>query len=276
MEAERLIAMEAALRDLSVLYPAARRFTDLRRAADDDLLPRLESLGAALRKYLRHGHLDEAAADKAAMEILALATHWRGRIDAVRRSAAYRDALAAVAADRQADLADAIPRVLDGFRIERPTPPHLCFPVSTRAQDGRTGARPFAGVDECIARIAAVAIDGFGLDPARGDWWEVELSGVRCAATPTELESPFCLRIDPSSAGLAVFADDDEPGLQVFTPRLHGPMTAVLAAESQDAWWDAYDGSYVEFRDAVRRGLEARRIPVCLEAISAGPAPGQN
>src|SRR5437867_762363 len=64
VSAEQIIALEAALSDLSDLYAIARGFTMLQPRAEAELLPQISALGTRLRSLVRTRQLDDAAIDR--------------------------------------------------------------------------------------------------------------------------------------------------------------------------------------------------------------------
>jgi len=255
--AEQIIGLEAALTDLSDVYASARRFTALHARADAEWLPQLNALGAALRRLLRSGELNEAAIDRTATEILACATLWRSELEAMRDSTVYQRALRAVADNRQAELADIIPDVFAGLRSLRPAP-DLYFPVSPSSGRRRPGASPFLSPAECAGRILQLLVDGISADSESVDWWERELPSITCGETPAGLETPIAVCVAAADVRVAVFAEADTAMLRVFGARLCAPMSVRLAREANDEWWEAYQDSYLAFRDALEHELAAR------------------
>ena len=263
MSVEPSIALEAALADLSALYPVARGFTALQDAAEHELLPFLSRLGAALRSLQRKHGLDDAAAQSAATAILGESARWHEALEALHTSAAYRAALDAWQANDQGALARCIPSVLAGHTPIDPVPP-LYFPFAISSGRRRPGSSPFLSPQACADAIDTLAIDGICCEPCSGPWWDRELQPLVCAADALALASPITLRkaIEPRS--LSVFAVADELTLRVFSPIVRGPFSVVLAAEAEDEWWEAYEDSYQVFRDRLHRELQRRQRDVEL------------
>lgn len=257
MSAEQIIALEAALTDLSNLYSLARGFTALQVRAEAELLPQINVLGARLRRLVRTRQLGEAAIDRTATEMLALAALWRSELEGVRRSPVYQQAVSAVAGNRQAEVADVIPQVLARVRVIQPTPT-LYFPVSPSTGRRRAGASPFLSPAACADKILQLLTDGVEPDPAVTDWWERELPSIMCTDTPAGLDAPIALRVAAADVRATVFAEIDAATLRVFTPHLYAPMCVVLARDAEDEWWEAYQDSYHVFRDALQQELAAR------------------
>ena len=101
MEAERLVALEAALAELGGLYTAARNFAALERRADDELLPRLTRFAAHLRAIHRSGGFGERDIDEASKGILELRAQWQSALEDVHQSALFNDARGAFERDDQ-------------------------------------------------------------------------------------------------------------------------------------------------------------------------------
>jgi hypothetical protein len=266
VSAEQIIALEAALTDLSDLYSIARGFMALQARAEAELLPQLNAMGARLRHLVRTGHLDNAAIEGTATEILACATRWRTALDELRGSPAYQQAVHAVAGDRQAELAEVIPLVLARLRIVQPTP-SLYFPVSPSAGRRRPGSSPFLSPSDCADKIMQLLADGIVSEPEAVDWWESELPSLTCADTPAGLGTPIALRLAAAEVRVAVFAETDAATLRIFTTRLRAPMSVLLARDATDEWWKAYQDSYRTFRDALQQQLMARGQTAAIEGL---------
>jgi hypothetical protein len=257
MSAEQLIALEAAQAELGTLYAAARSFAALHARAEADLLPHITGLGSRLRRLVRTTQLTDDAIDAAAREILLLRTTWRTELEQVRASVVYQRAVTAFATDQQDALAELIPHVFAGLRLVRPAPT-LYFPVSPSSGRRRPGTSPFLSAAECADRILRGLADGLEPESSGTDWWDSELPALGCADSAASLETPIAVCLAASDVQVAVFTTSDEADLRIFTPRLHAPMSTVLAAEATDEWWEAYQDSYREFRDALQCELTAR------------------
>lgn len=257
MSAEQLIGLEAAQAELGTLYAVARSFTALHARAEAELLPHLTGLGRRLRGLLRQARLTDDEVDLAAREIVSVRTTWRAELEQLRASAVYQRALAAFAADQQEALAELIPQVFAETHLVRPAP-SLYFPVSPSSGRRRPGASPFLSTAECADRILRIVDAGYEAESGGTEWWERELPSISCADSAASLETPLALCLAAADVGVAVFAAGDGMSLRIFTPRLRAPLSIVLAAEATDEWWEAYQDSYREFRDALRRDLAAR------------------
>ena len=257
VSAEQVIALQAALTDLSDLYSIARSFAALQARAEGDLLPRIHTLGARLRRLVRAGQLSDAAINQTATEVLGLAAHWRSELDGLRCSLEYQRAVRAVAADQQTELADVIPRVLAGLGVVRPAP-SVYFPVSPSTGRRRPGSSPFLGAPECADKILQILGDGIVPDLHEAEWWERDLPSIACADTPAGLETPIALHLAAAEVRATVFMETDVATLRVFATRVRGPMSIVLASDATDEWWEAYQDSYRTFRDALQQQLTTR------------------
>lgn len=255
VSAEQLIALEAALAELSTVCAVARSFVLLRTSAEEDWLPRLLEMGSRLRRLLRAARLSAAEVERAAAEILDLRARWRAALDQVRAAPAYQSALAAWAANDQGGLADFIPRVFAGVQVVRPTPT-LFFPVSPSSGRRRPGSSPFLSASECAQRILQSLAAGIEPDRGGAEWWECELPYITGAGAPAVLDAPIALRLAVPDCQVAVFGVADEPTFRIFTPCLRATMAVNVAAEATDEWWQAYDESFASFRQALRRELE--------------------
>jgi hypothetical protein len=257
MSAEQLIALEAALTELGALYAAAKTFTTLQPRAEAELLPRLITLGSSLRSRLRNAQLTQEEIDAVAHDIIALRSTWRVELEQLQASATYQQARAALAQDRQIELARLIPQVFAEVELVR-QPPSLFFPVSPSAGRRRPGSSPFLGPVECADRIVQILAEGLTPEEGSEEWWERELPHLSCAGSMEALDTPIALRLAAADVRVAVFAASGAPSFRIFTLRLRAPLSVVLAAEATDEWWEAYDDSYRSFRTALQQELTAR------------------
>jgi len=263
MAAEQLIALEAALAELGTLYTVGRGFTALHARAESELLPRTTALARSLRSLLRAGHLTDHAISDTASEIFALRAQWQRGLEELRGSAEYQQALKALAADEQPTLARLVPRIFAGFALATPIP-DLFFGVSASSGRRRPGSSPFLSAPQCANTIVQTLADGLVPDDTGTQWWERELACISCAPTPAALDTPISLLLAVADVRVAVFRVADEASFRIFTPRLRGPFSIVLATEAVDEWWDAYEDSYRAFRDALHQELTARGHTVSL------------
>ena len=257
MSAEQIIAIEGALSDLSDLYAIARGFTALRGRAEAELLPQIEALGARLRRLVRTGQLSDAAIERTATEIMALATLWRAELEGVRGSPVYQRAVQALAVNRQAELAEVIPQVFSGLRVLQPAP-SLYFPVSPSSGRRRPGSSPFLSPADCADKIQQLCVAGLEPEVEAADWWERELPSMACTDALEALETPIAVRLAAADVRVTVFAEPEAATLRVFALRLQGPLSIVLARDATDEWWEAYQDSYRVFREALQQELAAR------------------
>jgi len=121
VDAEHLIALEAAFAELGGLYTAARNFTKLVDRAEADLLPRLTALSARLRGLHRTGGMAQPDIDAASRDIIELRATWQSALEEIRQSQEYAGARDAFQNDDQAALAGLIPRVFAGMTPVEPT-----------------------------------------------------------------------------------------------------------------------------------------------------------
>jgi hypothetical protein len=261
VSAEQLIALEAAVAELGNLYTVARTFAALQVRAEAELLPQVEKLGGRLRRLVRREALSQAEIDKASAEVLTLRARWRTALDDVRHSAEYEQALAAYAADRQLQLVQLIPLVFASLRLIAP-PAALYFPVSASSRRRRPGSSPFLSPADCAERIAAMQAGGLVPEAGEGPWWECEMPFLACGDSPSALETPIAVRVAREDMRAALFAEGGDLVYRIYTPRLQVPLTAVLATEASDEWWEAYDDSYETFRRLLREELHRRQVPV--------------
>jgi hypothetical protein len=261
--AEQIIALEAALTDLSDLYSIARGFTALQTRAEAELLPQINAMGSRLRKLMRSGQLNEATIDQTAREMLGCATLWRSELEGVRHLPVYQQAVRAVSDNRQAELGDVIPRVFARLRVVRPAPA-LYFGVAASSGRRRPGASPFLSPKDCADKILHLLSDGIAADVGAAEWWERELPSITCVESPAGLESPIALRLAAADVHVTLFAEPDAATLRVFATHLRAPLSVVLAREVADEWWEAYQDSYQVFRDALQQQLVGRGQTVTI------------
>lgn len=249
--------------ELGALYTTARGFTPLAAAAESELLPRLTSLGARIRRWVRTGALDAAAVDAASLEVLGLRADWQERLEGLRSSVLYEAARQAVALDRQGEVAVSIPRVLAGLRPVA-TLPALFVAVSLSTGRRRPGASPFLSPAEAAERLLRLTREGIAASEGGGATWGGDFSGVVCAEDPEALATPVAVRLDPAAGGASVFAVEGSPTFRIFTSRPLVVASVWLAAEADDAWWEVSEVSYVMFREALCGELTTRAVEVAV------------
>jgi len=270
VSAERLIALEVAVADLSALYPVARSFRPLHERAERELLPFLTRLGARLRQARRRGELGEDSVASISTELLGAAAHWNEELATLHSSALYAAVREAMRADDQARLGELIPELLAGYTLVT-APLSLHFPVPITTGRRRPGSSPFLHPKAAADQITALADSGIEPEAAHGAWWESEIRPLVCASDPTLLGTTVALRPHGADRQRSIFAIEQEPTLRIFTSTVRGPFTVVLAAAAEDEWWEAYEDDYLVFRDRLRQELELRGMPVELARPSAVP-----
>lgn len=254
-----LIGFEAALAELGALYVAAQGFAPLRPVAAVELLPCMEEIGARLRAQFRRGGLDPTTVESAARDIAALRARWQKKLADLRASALYREAVAAWEAGDAAALVAFLPQVIADV-TPVPPPPALFFAVSAASGRRRPGAPPFLTPTACAQKIAAYREKGVAPNARGDDWWNRELAYLDLADHPEVLENPIALRFDAMQLGVPVFAAAGDHGFRLYSPALRAPFSVILQEEADDEWWQAYDQSYAQYRDAVVSELRALGI----------------
>jgi hypothetical protein len=262
MSAEQLIALETALNELGRLYVAARSFVPLHVAAEAELLPLTQALGARLRAALREHRFGESVIAEVAQQIATLRGEWQNRLDGVRGGPAYQRALAAWHADHTEELLELLPALIAGLAVASVTVP-LYAPVSAAA-GRRGGAHPFLSATAYAEKIAGCRTEGIPPETAGNAWWEAELGYVTLVEAPDSLETPAILRLEPPLAGAAVFAAAEEAAFRAYGRRLRLPFSVCVRETMTDEWWAASEPSYEEFRDALAGELTQRSFAVTV------------
>lgn len=264
MSAEYLIALETALAEAGELYSVAVSLLPLREEAEEKLLPRLEGIGAELRRSARGSGLTPTDIERVAAELAALRDDWLRRFDELRSSRLYRETLDARRRDDGAALARLLPRLLADLTFEEDPPP-LFAPFSPVAGRRHGGSPPFLSPEECAARIAAVYDEG--LRAATGEaWWDSDLPGIDLSADAGLLDTPIALRFDPADLPAAVFRWETTNSFRVYADRVRGRFEVVLQPHSDDEWWAAADPPWETYRDRLRELLRVRAIPSSVTA----------
>lgn len=264
MEAEHLIAFEAALAELSGLYLVAKDFRPLRARAESELLAAMAELGSRLRGFVRRGSLDDGVVDAAARDIAALRQEWRAALEDLRAGDVYQSCLSAYGAREHARLVTLIP-LLFAECEHTPVPPPLSYPLSPSSGRRRPGNSPFLTPDACATRIAQLRDDGIVAEGSGTEWWETELVPLTLACDAAAFDTPVALRFEPGQMRAAVFQMGGGEIFRVYAPRLCAPFEVVLQHEVDDEWWQAFAGSYATWRDALAVELRAREIPVSVQ-----------
>lgn len=260
-ESERLIAFEAAMQELGNLQAVAARYRELRPDAEQ-LLGELMELGRVLRQAARRGLFSEDAVEHSVERVRRLRAAWLSRLEALRSSTLYRSALEAYAAGDQARLCDVLPRLIAG--VERgPISPPL-FRALELTGRRRQGSSPFRPPEEVASEVDAIRVEGLRSRAHGRQWWDADLPALSLATDLAAVESPAAVSVDavPPSAPLL---REGEMAV-AFTPSLRVELSVVLADRCDDAWYEAAEGSYEEYRDALAcelagRGIGVRRAP---------------
>lgn len=256
-EGERLIAFEAAIQELGTVQEVAARYRALRPAAEG-LLGELMDLGRELRQATRRGVFTDEVAEAGAERVRRLRADWQRRLAELRASEPYRRALAAYAAADQSGLAEAVPALFAGVERTEAAPP-LFRPLALRARE-RAGGSPFRPPDAVAADVDALRREGLRARAAGREWWDTDLPALEFAADLAAVEGAAALAIDRLAGGTAVFREGET--LLVFAPRLAVELHVVLAESSDDAWYEAAEGSFEAYRDAVVAALAGRGVAV--------------
>jgi hypothetical protein len=263
VEAEHLIAFEAALAELGALYVVAKDFRPLRARAESALLPASAALGSRLRRLVRQKALDEAAVDAAARDIATLRQEWRQALEGLRASDLYQSCLTAYGMQDHRQLAAWIPQLVANCD-HAPTPPPLSYALSPSSGRRRPGSSPFLTPAACAAHIAGLRDDGIVADHNGTDWWETELIPLTLARDEAAFDSPLALRFAPATIGVPVFQMTGTEIFRIYAPCLRAPFEVVLQDEVDDEWWQAFAGSYASWRDALVAALETRHIAAAV------------
>lgn len=263
VDAERLVALEAALAELGGLYTAARNFTALEAKADKDLLPRLTRLSARLRALHRGSGISEEDIDAASRDVIELRAGWLAALDTIRASALFRDARRAFDADDQEALARLIPQIFAGFE-RKPAPAVARFGVSAAVRRRGPGTSPFLSPEACAEKIADTVAEGVAPHVTADDWWLIELPSLHLADSLPDLDTPFAVSLPASEITAVVFATDVEVGYRIFTPRLEGTFAVEIASTVDDEWWQAFEQPYEDFRAQLETELASRGIACTL------------
>lgn len=259
MDAERLVALEAALAELGGLYTTARNFTALEPKADKALLPRLTSLSSRLRALHRAREMGQGDIDDASREIIELRTSWQTAIEDIHRSALFQEACRAFEKDDQEALARLVPQIFAGVEVTT-APADAVFGVSAAVRRRGPGTSPFLSPEACAEKIERTVIDGVVPRAETDDWWVTELPSIHLATSLADLDTPFAVRLSGSDITAAVFASEAEFGYRLFTPRLSGAFVVEIAASVDDEWWQAFEQPFEDFRDALVKELASRGI----------------
>jgi hypothetical protein len=260
--ARELIGLEAAIAELGSLYVAAKEFAPLRTAADQELRLGTEKIASELRAHVRHDTLDAAVLDRTAARVAELRDHWQRALEDLRASPLYRQACDAWRDGDVARLGELLPRVFADVQTVAP-PSHLYFDVPLASRHGG-GSSPFLSADEAASRIRTWRNEGLTTSQ-RGEWWRTDLGFVELVADLDLLESSVGLRFDGASLPADVLTSGGDDHLyRLYGSRIRAPFSVVVREESDDAWWDAAESSYEEFRDELASRLRAAGLAVAI------------
>ncbi len=263
MSAETIIALQAAMVDLSSLYDVARNFTELQAEAEGPLISRMTALGGLLRRAVRQDSLEEHL-EKGSREIFALATEWRERIEKMRDTAAYREARDAYESGDPTRLAVALPALFSRICVLE-SAPDLYFPFSASSGQRARGRSPFLAPSLCADSLVSLLRNGIPADPlGTDDWWDQDFLYIACAASPDALESPIWLRARAEAVPSPVFTVVATDELRLYSPHFQAEFQIGFTEDVTDEWWLAYDGSFPEFRTALERELWVRGVSTSI------------
>jgi hypothetical protein len=143
-------------------------------------------------------------------------------------------------------------------------PPDLYFDVPLASGRHRGGPSPFLSAEEAAARILTWRDEGLTTSQ-RGEWWRTDLGFLELVADADLLEGSVGLRIDGASlpAGALTTGGDDHL-YRLYGPRTRPRFSVVLREESDDAWWDAAESSYEEFRDELVNRLRTAGLATAI------------
>jgi hypothetical protein len=260
-EGERLIAFEAAMRELGTLQGVAARYVPLRRDAEA-LLGELMDLGRTLRRATRRGVFTDDVVEEAAARVRRLRDGWQCRLAELHSSAPYRGALAAYAAGDQQRLGELLPAIFAGLEPAAAAPPlYQAVVLTTRRRTAGSPFRPPAGVAEEVEQVRR---EGLRPRVRAGDWWDTDFPALSFASELEAIDAPVALSVDTLPRSVVLLREGD--AVVSFTTCLRAECSVVLAESSDDSWYEAAEGSYAAYRDALahelgRRGVAVHRRP---------------
>lgn len=258
---ERLIAFEAALQELATLQNAAARYQALARDAEA-LFGELQDLGRELRHATRRGIFTETVVDEAVGRIRALRVDWHRRLADLRDSYVYRRSLEAYAAGDQSLLAELLPALFVGLARTDAAPP-LYQPLVLTSHR-RTGTSPFRTPASIAESIAAMRREGLRPRRTSGEWWDTDFPALLFSAARGEIDSPAAIVVERVVQAAELFREGEQ--IVAFADPLAVEIAVELADDSDDAWYEAAEGSYAAYRDALadalhREGVDVRILP---------------
>ncbi len=252
-DSERLIAFEAALRELAELQAVAARYRPLSIFARG-FLARLHDLGARLRGEARRARLAEEAVAGAIAEVRSLRDHCLQRLT----SAFYREVCSAYRGGQQEVLRRLVPELLDEVEVAETAGP-LFQSLSLASRDRPIKGGHFGAPDEVAERLCRLRDEGLVPEPESSAWWDADLPVLLFVEDPHALDAVAAIEVERLPEGVAIFRGPDT--VQVFAPRLRCDFSVVLAPACSDPWWEATNTSYAEYRDALCVALSSRGIP---------------
>jgi len=255
-DSERLIAFEAAMRELAELHAVAARYRPLCVFARS-FLARLHDLGARLRGEARKPRLSEAAVAEAISEVESLRQQCLQRLEELRGSAFYREVCEGYRQGEQAVLRRLVPELLDDVEVAETAGP-LFQSVSLATRDRPKKGGHFGAPDEVADRLCRLRDEGLVPEAGSTAWWDADLPALFFVEDPQALDAVAAIEVDRLPERMTVFRGHDT--VQIFAPHLRCDFSVVLAPTSSDPWWEATNTSYTEYRDALRAALSARGL----------------
>jgi len=256
-EGERLIGFEAAMQELAGLRLAAARYRSLEPAAAA-LLGELHDLGRSLRQANRRGLFTDDVVEASADRVRRLRAEWQGHLAVLRDSPLYRDALEAYSREDQKRLAVLLPALFTDLELDS-SPPQLFQPI-TLTTHRRAGGSPFRAAADIASELDRTRREGLRPSPQRGDWWDTDLPSLSFTHELGAVDGAAALALESVPPPYAVFRDGEAS--LIFSARLLLDFSVILAESSDDTWFEAAEGSYAEYRDALARELRQRALPL--------------
>jgi len=140
----------------------------------------------------------------------------------------------------------------------------LYQPIILNARQRGGGQSPFRTPSAVAASVATAAEDGLQPPRPSGEWWDTDFPALLLSEDLAAVDSPAALSLEDWPPSTALFREGE--AVVVYASSLPSRISVVLAETSEDTWYEAAEGSYEEYRDALARELEQRGVTVRIEA----------
>ena len=260
--ADPLARLADAIREVGLAAERARRYRALATSVAEPAFERALAIGTAIRRSLRDPERQRADAAEATRELATLLDGCTRAVADVQASAAYRDAVDALAAGATDRVASLAPLLFSGVE-PWPDARRVYWPVPIASP--RSGSH-FLPPAECAARIAACAADGVdAATPPPELGADEHIPAIVLGTEHDVAESPLVLVIEATALPAPLCRLAGGTTAFFYAPGVRVPFRVCTAAIVSDEWWAVRPDAYRAYVDELRSALAPRGIAVETE-----------